>query len=91
MAACKLSNVKENESLTFSGTMFGGAMGFEGSILLTPVDGENKTRIDYRFELNKFLGGLIMFLNSKPVVAGTDTGLANIIRLSEEAEKQTSS
>jgi len=88
MAPCKLSNVKENESLVFTGTLFGGAMGFEGRILLTPLEGDDKTKVDYSFGVSKLLGGLIMLVNSNPIVHGTETGLANIIRLSEEAEKQ---
>jgi len=63
-------------------------MGFERNILLTPQEGEDKTKVDYSFATTRFVGGLIMLLNSKPVVHGTETGLANIVRLSEEAAKQ---
>jgi hypothetical protein len=85
MAPCKLIKVKENETLTFAGTLFAGMLGFEGKILLTQQE-DGKTKVDYSFELSRLLGALVMMINPKPVVDGTETGLANIVRLSEEAQ-----
>ena len=39
------------------------------------------------FELNGCLGGIFGMLNKKGVVEGTEGGLANMVKLSEEAQK----
>jgi hypothetical protein len=82
-----LSGVKKNESLTFSGTFYGSNI--IGTITLTPVEGSDKTKtkVDYSFDMNGFVGSIIRTLRSEYVIGGTENGLANMIRLSEEAQQ----
>jgi uncharacterized protein YndB with AHSA1/START domain len=86
-AKTKLSDVVENERLTFSGGMFGGAASFRGDIVLTP-ESDGKTLVNYTFEMKGCLGGLLNVVQKSAVVGGTEKGLANIGKLSEEAEKK---
>lgn len=80
-----LSNVEKNKSLTFTSSVFGIKAG--GTILLTP-DGADKTKVDYSFGFQGFLGAVVRAFNDESVVEGTELGLANIIRISEEAQKK---
>uniref|UniRef100_A0A7S0PXA3 Polyketide cyclase/dehydrase n=1 Tax=Coccolithus braarudii TaxID=221442 RepID=A0A7S0PXA3_9EUKA len=77
---CKLSNVNEAESLTFSGRAMGGLLTFKGTVELKPKEGTSTT-ITYTFELGGCVGGLAG--NSKAVVGGVEQGLANMKSLSE--------
>eukprot|EP00533_Pseudo-nitzschia_delicatissima_P014687 CAMPEP_0197283926 /NCGR_PEP_ID=MMETSP1432-20130617/25180_1 /TAXON_ID=44447 /ORGANISM="Pseudo-nitzschia delicatissima, Strain UNC1205" /LENGTH=146 /DNA_ID=CAMNT_0042750925 /DNA_START=50 /DNA_END=490 /DNA_ORIENTATION=+ len=81
-----LKDVVPNKSLTFSGGMLGGAIGATGIVLITPVDATT-SKIDYSFELSGCLGGIFGKLNAKAIVEGTEGGLANMVKLSEEAQK----
>ena len=88
-----VSDVVENESLVFSGSLLGGLVGFQGRIDMTPTDttgddgGAPTTHIKYSFGMNGFLGGVLGWVKSGEVVNGTEQGLANIIKMSEEAER----
>lgn len=82
---CKLSNVKDAESLTFSGAAMGGLMSFSGTITLAPNDGGG-THVKYEFGLGGPLGMLVNVLPGAAVVDGVEGGLANIVRISEEAQ-----
>jgi hypothetical protein len=84
---CKLSDVKENESLRFYGIAMGGAMSFDGLIEITAKD-DNTSHIKYTFALNGFLGSMVSWLNPTPIVSGTEGGLANMVKLSEEAQEK---
>jgi hypothetical protein len=85
---CTLSNVVENSALTFSGKMAGGAVKFAGTILLTPEpDDSGKTTVDYTFEISGCVGAIASRFKSKDIIGGTESGLANIVRLSEEAQR----
>jgi hypothetical protein len=87
-APVTLRDVVENESVTFEGHMLGGAMGFVGTILLTPQgDDEANTKVDYSFEVKGCIGSIVSLINSKAIVGGTEKGLENIIRLSEETQQ----
>jgi len=81
-----LSNVVKNRSVTFAGGVMGGIVGAVGTVVITPVT-STTSKIDYSFELNGCLGGLFGLLNKKGVVEGTQGGLDNMIKLSEEAQK----
>jgi hypothetical protein len=82
-----LSGVKKNESLTFSGTFYGSNI--IGTITLTPDNSDKtKTKVDYSFDMDGCLGFIIKTLRSEYVIGGTENGLANMIRLSEEAQQK---
>merc|ERR1719296_35077 len=84
---CTLSNVAENKSLTFSGSAVGGLMKFEGIIHLEPTDDDSTTKVKYSFGMSGAVGSVFQYIQSKYVVGGTETGLENIVRMSEEAQK----
>eukprot|EP00406_Dinophysis_acuminata_P055966 CAMPEP_0179300716 /NCGR_PEP_ID=MMETSP0797-20121207/47181_1 /TAXON_ID=47934 /ORGANISM="Dinophysis acuminata, Strain DAEP01" /LENGTH=144 /DNA_ID=CAMNT_0021010201 /DNA_START=73 /DNA_END=507 /DNA_ORIENTATION=+ len=79
-----LSNVEKNKSLDFSGGAYRGTVRCVGKIVITPVDAAS-SKIDYSFELFGCFGSLVALLNNKAVVGGTETGLANMVKLSEDA------
>jgi hypothetical protein len=81
---CTLSDVKENESLRFTGKAMLGLMAFDGLIEITTKD-DSTSHIKYTFDMTGLLGLAVMQLNPQPVVGGTEGGLANIVKLSEEA------
>lgn len=82
-----LINVEENKKLTFVGKFARGLMKNMGTVTLTP-EGSNKTKIDYTFELQGPLGWIFGHVKSEAVVGGTEEGLANMVKLSEEAQKE---
>lgn len=80
-----IDGVRENEALTFSGSYgIWGMMKFKGAIDLKEVD-ERKTEVVYCFEIFGWAGPVINMLNQRAIVGGTESGLANIVRISEEA------
>mmetsp|Transcript_21210 Transcript_21210/g.30358 ORF Transcript_21210/g.30358 Transcript_21210/m.30358 type:complete len:146 (-) Transcript_21210:139-576(-) len=81
-----LSNVKKNESVDFSGGALGGLLSAEGKVLITVVD-DATSKIDYSFELKGFLGAIVGVVKKKECVEGTEDGLANMVKLSEAAQK----
>ena len=85
-----LSKVEANRTLTFSGSILGGAMGFSGTVDLKPQDTDpTRTQVTYRFGLRGCVGGVFALLKSEMVVGGTEGGLANIVRMSEDAQSST--
>ena len=91
-ATTVLSNVKQDQRLTFSGSMMGGWTRFKGIIELIPdPDGQKQTKVDYTFEMSGMLGRIVNFVAKSKVVQGTEHGLQNIIRLSEAAERACAS
>lgn len=80
-----IDGVRENESLTFSGS-YGilGMMKFKGTINLQEVD-EGKTEVNYCFEIFGWAGPVINMVNHRAIVDGTESGLANIVKISEGA------
>jgi Polyketide cyclase / dehydrase and lipid transport len=86
-AKTTLSNVEENQSLTYSGAFYGGLVAFQGDFCLEP-DGPQKTKITYTFEMKGLIGAVVGMLKSKWIAHGTEKGLENIVRLSEAAEIQ---
>ena len=82
---CVLSDVAQNERLTFSGGALAGLMKFNGTIELTPKDDLNTT-VKYTFHLQGLIGSLLS--GTKSVVEGTEGGLTNIVKMSEEAQKE---
>ena len=77
-----VSGVKENESLTFSGSTMGGMMRFAGTVVLTAKD-EATTTIDYTFEMAGCLGSVAGWLGPDAIVGGTEKGLAAMKEPSE--------
>lgn len=82
---CTLSDVVQNERLTFRGPFLGGAGNFSGTVLLIPEDAET-TKIDYTFGWGGFLSPLLNLAAGKPAEEGTRKGLELMISLSEEAQ-----
>lgn len=82
----KLSNVKKNESVDFAGGMLGGMLRAEGKVLISTVN-DTTSKIDYSFELQGLLGSIVSVIKKKECVEGTEGGLANMVKLSEEAQK----
>jgi hypothetical protein len=68
---CILTNVKENEFITFSGGMFGGLVHPKGTIIMTQ-EGSNRIKIDYSFGITGCIGNIISLVNKKAVVGGTE-------------------
>jgi hypothetical protein len=81
---CVLTGVTKNEGLTFTGKYW--ALTCVGVVALTP-EGAEKTKIDYTFSLEGCIGAIMGKLNAKAVIGGTEVGLANMVSLSEEAQK----
>jgi len=79
--------MKEHELLVFRGAFFMGTASFEGKILLSP-EGKDSTKVTYSFGMEGIIGGLVGRLNKKAVVEGTEKGLENIVKLSEEASEK---
>jgi hypothetical protein len=79
-----LSDVKENESIRFSGGALGGAMQFDGLIEITATE-DDASNVKYSFDMFGPLGSLVNWLNPTPVTGGVEKGLENIKNLSEEA------
>mmetsp|Transcript_8007 Transcript_8007/g.12364 ORF Transcript_8007/g.12364 Transcript_8007/m.12364 type:complete len:145 (+) Transcript_8007:72-506(+) len=83
--ATKLSNVKKDEGFEFKGGFPGGA--FEGTFEFKENESDKSTTdITYKFELKGIVGNIMGFFGKKAVVHGTEAGLANVVKLSEEAE-----
>mmetsp|Transcript_5291 Transcript_5291/g.12008 ORF Transcript_5291/g.12008 Transcript_5291/m.12008 type:complete len:152 (+) Transcript_5291:181-636(+) len=80
-----LSNVEKNKRVDFSGVALGGTIKAEGKVLITPVDNFS-TKIDYSFELSGSVGFVVAILKKRAVVEGTEGGLANMVKMSEEAQ-----
>ena len=76
----------QNKSIHFTGKSYGGTIKAEGKIYIIPVDNFT-TRIEYSFELFGAIGNVIGIFRKKDVVSGTEAGLANIVKLCEEAQK----
>ena len=63
----------------------GGTIKAEGKISIVPVDNFS-TRIDYSFELSGFVGFMVAVLKKRAVVTGTEDGLTNMVKMSEDAQ-----
>jgi hypothetical protein len=83
---CVLSEVVQHKSLTFSGGFLGGAGNFKGEIKLEPGTEDEETIIDYTFGMGGFFGPVLTLFSKNAIVEGTEKGLENMIRLSEEAQ-----
>ena len=81
-----LSDVKENESVRFTGEAVGGMMKFDGfiEIAASPED-DGASNVQYSFDMFGPLGSFINFINPKPVTGGVEKSLDNIKNLSEAA------
>ncbi|KAL7533074.1 hypothetical protein ACHAXR_005029 [Thalassiosira sp. AJA248-18] len=82
-----LSNVEKNKSLDFKGGILGGVVRAEGKVLISPLD-SSTSKIDYSFELLGFVGYIVAMAKKKMVVEGTQGGLDNMVKMSEEAQKK---
>mmetsp|Transcript_5907 Transcript_5907/g.10152 ORF Transcript_5907/g.10152 Transcript_5907/m.10152 type:complete len:113 (+) Transcript_5907:247-585(+) len=82
-----LSNVEKNKNVDFKGCVFGGIVRAEGKVMISPVD-SSTSKIDYSFEMKGFVGSIVAKLKKKEVVEGTQGGLDNMVKMSEEAQKE---
>jgi carbon monoxide dehydrogenase subunit G len=80
-------DVEENKAFTFKGGQLGGMVKVLGIIVLEEK-GENETLVKYTFTMMGLVGTVVAALNSKAIVGGTEGGLANIVKLSEEAQQK---
>ena len=87
---CKLTSVKENEVVAYSGSVLYGLIRVWGRIEISQKS-DATSHIKYIFEMNGILGSAINWYKPDPVIHGTETGLANMVRLSEKAERDCSS
>ncbi|KAL9182431.1 hypothetical protein ACHAXT_013083 [Thalassiosira profunda] len=75
-----------NKSLDFTGSAFGGTIRAEGKIRIAPID-DLTSKIDYSFAMSGLLGGMVGLFKMKECVLGTEGGLENMKKLSEEAQR----
>lgn len=80
-------DLEQYKKFTFKGSIMGGLLKFIGTIVLEET-GENETLVKYTFGMKGLVGTIFSAVNSKAVVGGTENGLANIVKLSEEAQKK---
>ena len=84
----KLSDVVQYKTLTFTGNFIGIAE-VTGKVVITSIiDDNTKTTIDFSFDFSGCAGGIIGWLMKGKTITGTEGGLANMKRLSEEAQKK---
>lgn len=83
---CIISDVVQHESIKFSGGMFGGKANFVGIVQLKPTQTAGETTVDYTFGVGGLYGPVISMVAKKDIEEGTEKGLQNIVRLSEEAQ-----
>ena len=81
-AKATLSDVVENRSLTFSGSLMGGLVGFQGILRLIPKDDAN-TEIEYEFGMKGFLGSIAGYFSKTKIVHGVEEGLRRIVNIAE--------
>ena len=81
-------DLEQYKKFTFKGSIMGGLLKFTGKITLEEKS-ENETLVNYAFGMKGLVGTIFSVVNSKAVVGGTENGLANIIKLSEEAQKSS--
>mmetsp|Transcript_50506 Transcript_50506/g.107588 ORF Transcript_50506/g.107588 Transcript_50506/m.107588 type:complete len:150 (-) Transcript_50506:257-706(-) len=81
-----LSNVEKNKSVDFKGSFLGGVIKAEGKVRINPVD-SSTSKLDYSFQLLGLAGPLVSMLMKKAVIGGTQGGLDNMVKMSEEAQK----
>lgn len=80
-------DLEEHKKFTFKGSIMGGLLKFIGTIVLEEK-GDDATLVKYTFGMKGLVGTIFSAINSKAVVGGTENGLANIVKLSEEAQKK---
>ena len=80
-----LSDVEKHKTLTFSGVAAWGTVRCEGRVRITPVD-RFSTKLEYSFGISGSVGFVVALLRTDDVVTGTEAGLANMVRLSEQAQ-----
>jgi len=83
---CELSDVKENERLIFSGKAMTGLMKFSGLVEITTKDTIN-SHIKYSFTMEGMVGNILAKLKPAVMEKGTEKGLENMVKLSEEAQR----
>jgi len=83
---CVLSEVIQNQSVTFSGQMKLGLIKFRGTVLLSGTSDSSKTHVDYTFQISGCLGAIANIAAKKEIVGGTEEGLKNIVKLSQQAQ-----
>merc|ERR1739848_349929 len=86
----KCENVVKHERLGFTGKFLLGMAGAEGTIVLKDRAGSTaaapETEVTYTFKLSGLLGSVFGRMNAKGITHGTEEGLANVVKLSQEAQ-----
>jgi hypothetical protein len=82
-----ITNFIPEKQFTFEGKAVGGLLKFAGTFELEPKT-DNETTVTFTYSMTGMLGGLMTMFNSKAVVGGTEGGLANVVKLSEEASNK---
>jgi len=89
--AMRCENVVQNRRLEFKGGFLLGLAGALGTIELEPTPSSTsdspETRVTYSFGLTGMAGNVFGWINRKPIERGTEDGLANILAMSESAQK----
>ena len=82
-----VTSVIENERMAYTGTALLGLIRFKGLIEISSTSkAPDVSQIKYTFDMYGALGAIIYYFQPHPAVHGTKTGLANLVRLSEEAQ-----
>ena len=69
---------------TFSGSFFCGLAHFQGDVELQG-GGADSCTIFYSFEMGGIVGSLFASISKKAIIEGTEKGLENMVKLSEDA------
>lgn len=80
----EISNVVRNSRMTFSGSFFCGLAHFQGDVELQG-GGADSCTIFYSFEMGGIVGSLFASISKKAIIEGTEKGLENMVKLSEDA------
>ena len=87
----RCENVVQNRRLEFKGGFLLGLAGALGTIELEPTPSSTsdspETRVTYSFGLTGMAGNVFGWINRKLIERGTEDGLANILAMSESAQK----
>ena len=99
-APTTLFNVKEYQTLSYTGAFLGGLVQFQGDFVLeepavvveknttsstSTSSSDQTTKITYTFQMTGFLGSLVGWMKSDMIVHGVEKGLENIKQISENA------
>eukprot|EP00187_Rhodella_violacea_P009308 CAMPEP_0174892436 /NCGR_PEP_ID=MMETSP0167-20121228/7394_1 /TAXON_ID=38298 /ORGANISM="Rhodella maculata, Strain CCMP736" /LENGTH=147 /DNA_ID=CAMNT_0016130935 /DNA_START=118 /DNA_END=561 /DNA_ORIENTATION=+ len=85
-AKFQLTEVKECETVRFTGRLLGGLMKFDGFFEISAKD-DSTSFVKYTFDMTGPLGSFANWAKPAAVVEGVEKGLENIKNISEKAEQ----